>query len=278
MKPSIRITASGEVFEVLSERPVSGGDLFEVELRSNTHQSIYRAIVSQIQTPSPDVCEFLIEHLPNIGEFEEYEIVDMANAIRRGNKRAYTINAIADIVPYLVRVGLMSYEKKPTPVHGERFFFKRSATAVVIKRTLSSPPPPPTLAEIERAKREAKAAREEQAAREEPKPKKKKKKKAKKKKKTLVADDSPLPKKKKKKKKDKGPPQKSLSEEELWEQRKRNSEAIRTFDLRGESKKKKKKKRKSCCDDPRIVRSKSTGKRRCKNCGTKLPPKKKKTD
>ena len=190
--------------------------------------------MSQIQTPSPDVCEFLIEHLPNIGEFEEYEIVDMANAIRRGNKRAYTINAIADIVPYLVRVGLMSYEKKPTPVHGERFFFKRSATAVVIKRTLSSPPPPPTLSEIERTKREVKAAREEQVAQEEPKAKKKKKKKQKKKK-TLVADDSPLPKKKKKKKK-----------------------------------------RKPCCDDPRIVRTKNTGKRRCKNCGTKLPPKKKK--
>ncbi len=35
----------------------------------------------------------------------------------------------------------------------------------------------------------------------------------------------------------------------------------------------KKKKRKKCCDNPRIVRSKKTGKRRCKNCGRKLKPK-----
>ena len=223
MKPSIRITASGEVFEVLSERPVAGGDLLEVEIRSSQYQNIYRAIVSQIQTPSPDVCSFLIEHLPNIGEFEEYEILDMADAIMRGNRKAYAINAIADIVPYLVRVGLISYEKKPTPEHGDRFFFKRSATTDVIRRTLSSPPPPPPLAEVKNKAEEVK---------EEPEPKKPKKKK---KKKTLVADGSPLPKKKKKKKK-----------------------------------------RKPCCDDPRIVRSKSTGKRRCKNCGTKLPPKKKK--
>ena len=40
-------------------------------------------------------------------------------------------------------------------------------------------------------------------------------------------------------------------------------------------KKKKKKKKKKCCDDPRPVKSKKTGKRRCKNCGTKLPDKKK---
>lgn len=41
--------------------------------------------------------------------------------------------------------------------------------------------------------------------------------------------------------------------------------------------KKKKKKRKKCCDDPHIVKSRKTGKRRCKNCGSKLKPKKKKT-
>ena len=34
------------------------------------------------------------------------------------------------------------------------------------------------------------------------------------------------------------------------------------------------KKRKKCCDDPKIVKSKKTGKRRCKNCGTKLKAKK----
>jgi hypothetical protein len=39
---------------------------------------------------------------------------------------------------------------------------------------------------------------------------------------------------------------------------------------------KKKKKAKKCCDDPRPVRSKKTGKRKCKNCGAKLKAKKKK--
>ncbi len=261
MKPSIRITASGEVYEVLSERPVSGGDLFEVELLSSEHHNIYRAIVSQIQTPSPDVCEFLIEHLPNIGEYEEYEILDMADAIMRGNRKAYTINAIADIVPYLVRVGLISYDKKPTPEHGERFFFKRSATTDVIRKTLSSPPPPPALSEIKQAKNEAdkakgesdEAVQEKPTAKAEAKPKKKKKKK-----KTLVADDSPPPKKKKKKRK--AEPVTDLP-----------SMKHILPSLKGL----KKKKRKPCCDNQRIVRNKSTGKRRCKNCGTKLPPKKK---
>ncbi len=41
-----------------------------------------------------------------------------------------------------------------------------------------------------------------------------------------------------------------------------------------EAPKPKKKKKKKCCGDPRPVRSKKTGKRRCKNCGTKLPDKK----
>ena len=41
-------------------------------------------------------------------------------------------------------------------------------------------------------------------------------------------------------------------------------------------KKKTKKKRKKCCDEPRIVKSRKTGKRRCKNCGRKLKDKKKK--
>jgi len=36
----------------------------------------------------------------------------------------------------------------------------------------------------------------------------------------------------------------------------------------------KKKKRKSCCDNPHVVKSKKTGKRRCKNCKTPYPSKK----
>lgn len=40
----------------------------------------------------------------------------------------------------------------------------------------------------------------------------------------------------------------------------------------------KKKKRKRCCDNPKAVRNKKTGKRRCKSCGTALPPKKKRND
>ncbi len=34
------------------------------------------------------------------------------------------------------------------------------------------------------------------------------------------------------------------------------------------------KKSKECCDDPRIVKSKKSGKRKCKNCGTKVAAKK----
>lgn len=34
------------------------------------------------------------------------------------------------------------------------------------------------------------------------------------------------------------------------------------------------KKRKKCCDDPKIVKSKKTGKRRCKNCNAKLKARK----
>lgn len=40
--------------------------------------------------------------------------------------------------------------------------------------------------------------------------------------------------------------------------------------------KKKKKKKKPCCDNPHPVKNKKTGKRRCKNCNTKLKSKKKK--
>lgn len=40
----------------------------------------------------------------------------------------------------------------------------------------------------------------------------------------------------------------------------------------------KKKKKKKCCDDPHVVRSKKTGKRRCKNCGEKYKSKKKKKE
>lgn len=36
-----------------------------------------------------------------------------------------------------------------------------------------------------------------------------------------------------------------------------------------------KKKKKKCCDEPHVVRSKKTGKRRCKNCGAKYKSKKK---
>lgn len=37
-----------------------------------------------------------------------------------------------------------------------------------------------------------------------------------------------------------------------------------------------KKKKKKCCDDPHVVRSRKTGKRRCKNCGKKYKAKKSK--
>ena len=60
------------------------------------------------------------------------------------------------------------------------------------------------------------------------------------------------------------------------------SDTVPTIDKPAKDSKKKGKKKtkkkgsssKKCCDDPKIVRSKKTGKRRCKNCGAKLVAKK----
>lgn len=74
---------------------------------------------------------------------------------------------------------------------------------------------------------------------------------------TIKVDKKKTKKKKKKKRKDK-------------------SEALPAAESKADKPKKKKKKK--CCDDPRIVRSKKTGERRCKNCGTKHKAKKKKEE
>lgn len=37
-------------------------------------------------------------------------------------------------------------------------------------------------------------------------------------------------------------------------------------------------KKHTCCDDPRIVKNKRTGKRRCRRCGTKISPKSRRRD
>ena len=208
--------------------------------------------MSQIQTPTPPMCEYLIEHLPSVGEFEELEALDMADAIRRGDKKTYDVNAIVGIIPYLVRAGILSYERRQINSVQSCFFYKRAATPDIIKKTLSQTPSLEALKAVrEEGEKKVDIERTEKKKR-----KKKNRKKKNRKKKKLVADRSPLPTKKKKKKKKKLPLSSAPDEGKV---------------------KVKKKKRKKCCDDPRIVRSKKTGKRRCKNCGAKFKKKKKKT-
>lgn len=224
----IRIVANGEIVEALSERPLSNG-LFEVELVSNSGKQVYRAIMSEIKIPGAALCEYLIEHLPKVGDLEEHEVLDMGHAIMREDKGSFALNDIADVIPYLVRINLISYEKKQTPQHGIRYFFKRAGTTAQIKSLLSSPPPLSSQGgggESSSPKVTAPAPAPASDAEPVAEPTRKKKKKKKKLKKKVVEE----PKRKKKKVK--------------------------------------------CCDDPHPVKSKKTGKRRCKNCGAKLGKKK----
>lgn len=190
----IRILSNGELAQVIHERQLSNG-LYEVELVSNSKNQTYRAIMSEIKIPDAALCKYLIEHLSNVSMPEEHESLEMARAIMRKDK-AFHINAIIEIIPYLVRIGILEYRKEIAPHNGRvHFIFKRACADDQAASLLSSPPP---------------LSSQEGGGEESSKPKKKKKKK------------------------------------------------------------------KKCCDNPHPVKSKKTGKRRCKNCGAKLKKKKKK--
>lgn len=216
----IRIVANGEIVEALSERALSNG-LFEVELVPNSGKQVYRAIMSEIKVPDAALCKYLIEHLPKVGDLEEHEVLEMAHAIMREDKKSFSVNAIADVIPYLVRIGVITYEKKPTAQHGSRFFFKRSGTTDQITSLLSSPPP-------------------------------------------LSSQE--------------GGGESSSSPEDKIETVKRKKKKKKKLKKKVVEEPKKKKKKVKCCDDPHPVKSKKTGKRRCKNCGAKLGKKKKVKD
>lgn len=232
---------------MLRERALSNG-FFEVDLVTKSGQQ-YRAIMSEIIVPTSPICKYLIEHLPKIGDLEEYEVLEMAHAIMQNDKKSFTVNAIVQSIPYLVRIGLIEYQKKPTASHGTRYFFRRVGTTDQISKLLSSPPSPPSLSSQEGEGESSSNT------------------------KTPEVDDLPKP-KKKKDGKSKGPPPKLGTDKKRMKQRRKNRDAILGAS-EDSVKPKKKKKRKKCCDDPHPVKSKKTGKRRCKNCGAKLGKKKK---
>jgi len=157
--------------------------------------------VAEVKTPSPELCDFLIERLPLVTEFEEYHMMKFADVLlNKGERqRKIGVNQVLGAMSYLCRVGILSY----TEVFGDygmRFHFKRCASEDKIRSILGSPPSAPP--------------RDVSAVKPEPEPE---------------VGEVVSPKKKKK-----------------------------------------------CCDNPHPVKSKKTGKRRCKNCGTKLKSKKKK--
>lgn len=177
--------------------------------------------MTEVKTPSPELCDFLIERLPLLDDLEEHHMMKFADVLlNKGERqRGIRINHILDSMSYLCRVGIISYTEQFGD-YGLRFHFKRCASESKIRSILGSPPPAPPL-DVPAVKPEPAPEVGEAVS-----PKKKGKKKAKVKKEIEV----PSPKKKKEK----------------------------------------------CCDNPHPVKNKKTGKRRCKNCGAKLKPKKKK--
>ena len=202
---------------------------------------------SNYYAPSEKICNFLSETLPKLSEFVKLDTQDLAKRLLElyeGKKSEIRTSEVADSFPWLYQVDLIDYEFQYLPKGGNHLFIWRITDTLKIKRTLAERPDV-----IDGALREHKSG----AQRTKKKPAENGG--------DVEAASEPKKKKKKKKKKP-DPPPASASEPDPGEE-----------DPPASSKKKK---RKKCCDNPRIVKSKSTGKRRCKNCGTKLKPKKKK--
>ena len=168
--------------------------------------------MAEVKTPSPELCDFLIERLTLFSDLEEHHMMKFADILlRKGeHQKKIHINQILDSMSYLCRVGVLSYTEKFGD-YGMRFHFKRACADDKMRAILGSPPPPPSLEEAEESKKKAEG-------------------------------------------KEKKSEKKSKAKKE----------------------KPKAKKKEKCCDDPRPVKNKKTGKRRCKNCGAKLKAKKKK--
>lgn len=221
--------------------------------------------------PSEIICNLIAETLPKVSTIEQYESQDFAKRLielQDKKRKGVTTLHVSGAFPWLYQLGMIDYERKYMTRGGARLFLFRKGSDTAIKNSMQARPwvfngkwhssktqeaiargenpypdfvEPPTKEEFE----DAKAAVESKA---EPKAKKKKKKPTERSTKKFVDSWTDaiknLPSQKKKKSEDQPP------------------------------KPKKKKKKRNCCEDPHVVRSKKTGKRWCKNCGTKYKPKK----
>jgi len=171
---------------------------------------------------------------------------------------------IANSFPWLYQLGMIDYERRYVPRGGSRLFLFRKGSDTAIKSSMAARP------WVFNGKWHSSETQEAIARGENPypdfvEPPTKEE--------ISTAKEVVGPKKKKKKKKKKKAPGESAKKfvdswtdaiENLPSQKKKKEEADKP----------KKKKKRSCCDNPHVVRSKKTGKRWCKNCGTKYKPKK----
>lgn len=172
------------------------------------------------QAPSEQLCDFLANSLPQVGDYEKLEGLDLARRLADlydgpPLKPKVSVNDVLDTFPWLCQLGLIDYERQFTNRGGYRIFIWRKASPMLIKTTIAQRfdvvfGKPCHIDKLE------------------------------------PVTDASLPKVKA------GDVVRQNSPEEP----------------------KPKKKKRKCCDEPRVVRSKKTGKRRCKNCGAKYKTKK----
>jgi len=178
-------------------------------------------IGQEYEPPPVDICEFLIETFPQLGDHENLESQDMAKRLidlyEGAGKRRFNSNNVADALPWMYQAGLLDFEQRWHPKGGYRLYLWRSTGPTRVKKVLTERP---IILNGEALENATPAA---------------------------SAPSAPPPPEVK-------PP---------------------TSSGKKKAKKKASGKKKKCCDDPKIVKSKKTGKRRCKNCGRKLKAKKK---
>ena len=79
--------------------------------------------------PSEEMCEFLMDTLPKLSEYERLEGQDLAKRLlelREGKTKFHTLS-ISDAFPWMYQVGLIDYESKMTTRGGNRLFLWRKA-------------------------------------------------------------------------------------------------------------------------------------------------------
>jgi hypothetical protein len=210
--------------------------------------------------PSERMCVLLIDSLSRISDLEQLESQDLAKRLYdlyEAPKRWAHTNHIADAFPWLHQIGVLSYKFEWVPKGGHRLLLWRKIGAKELSKIISEQPdirggilkprkPGVIAGVVSSVDVETETVSESEP--EETKTEKKAGKKRRKKKSEPVACASEG----KKKSKNKKPSPKKADAPDVPA----------------------KKKRRKCCDEPRIVRSNKTGKRRCKNCGAKLKDRK----